>query len=128
MRDVHLTTPVSDAAIAGLELGDVVYLSGVLYTAREGVYRKVVDRGVPMPPGVRETTNVNFHCSPAAAVRPDGTYAVQAVTAPASFRLGTSMSRWFQRSGAKGIVGKAGLTAPAYREWVLPYGAGCPTP
>ena len=75
MREVHLTTPVSDAAIASLELGDVVYLSGVLYTAREGVYRKVVERGVPMPPGVRETTNVNFHCSPAAAVRSDGTYA-----------------------------------------------------
>ena len=29
-----------------LKLGDVVYLSGVLYTAREGVYRQVVDEGV----------------------------------------------------------------------------------
>ena len=43
MREVHLTTPVSDAAIASLELGDVVYVSGVLYTAREGVYRNVVE-------------------------------------------------------------------------------------
>ncbi len=108
MRDVHLTTPVSDAAIADLELGDVVYLSGVLYTAREGVYRK---------------TNVNFHCSPAAAIRPDGGYAVEAVTATASFRFGKSMSRWFERSGAKVIVGKAGLTELAYREWFVPHGA-----
>ncbi len=123
MREVHLTTPVSDAAIASLELGDVVYVSGVLYTAREGVYRKVVERGVPMPSGVRETTNVNFHCSPAAAVRPDGTYAVEAVTATASFRFGKSMSRWFERSGAKVIVGKAGLTELAYREWFVPHGA-----
>ena len=123
MREVHLTTPVSDAAIASLELGDVVYVSGVLYTAREGVYRNVVERGVPMPPGVRETTNVNFHCSPAAAVRPDGTYVVQAVTATASFRFGKSMSRWFERSGAKVIVGKAGLTELAYREWFVPHGA-----
>src|SRR3989440_6826099 len=124
MREVHLSTPVSDAAIASLELGDVVYLSGVLYTAREGVYRQVVERGVPMPPGVRETTNVNFHCSPAAAVRPDGTYVVQAVTATASFRFGKSMSRWFERSGAKVIVGKAGLTELACREGVVPPGAG----
>src|SRR5437667_8069123 len=123
MREVHLTTPVSDAAIASLELGDVVYVSGVLYTAREGVYRNVVERGVPMPPGVRETTNVNFHCSPAAAIRPDGTYAVQAVTATASFRFGKSMSRWFERSGAKVVVGKAGLTELAYREWFVPHGA-----
>jgi len=123
MREVHLTTPVSDAAIAALELGDVVYVSGILYTAREGVYRKVVERGVPMPPGVRETTNVNFHCSPAASVKPDGSYAVEAVTATASFRFGKSMTAWFERSGAKVIVGKAGLTELAYREWFVPHGA-----
>src|SRR5260370_5419900 len=104
MREVPRTTPVSDAEIASLELGDVVYVSGVLYTAREGVYRKVVERDVPMPPGVRETTNVNFHCSPAAAVRPDGTYAVEAVTATASFPLRQAISRWVERSRAEVIV------------------------
>ncbi|MGH7279428.1 MAG: fumarate hydratase C-terminal domain-containing protein, partial [Candidatus Rokuibacteriota bacterium] len=62
MDEVHLTTPVAEADIARLKLGDVVYLSGVLYTAREGVYRKVVDEGQGLPPGVRELTNVNFHC------------------------------------------------------------------
>jgi L(+)-tartrate dehydratase beta subunit len=123
MREVQLTTPVGDAALASLELGDVVYLSGVLYTAREGVYRKVVDQGVPLPAAVTAATNVNFHCSPAAAVRPDGTYAVEAVTATASFRFGKSMSRWFERSGARVIVGKAGLTELAYREWFVPHGA-----
>jgi L(+)-tartrate dehydratase beta subunit len=123
MREVTLTTPVSEAAIAGLELGDVVYLDGVLYTAREGVYRKVVDQGRGVPDSVRALTNVNFHCSPAASVRPDGTYAVEAVTATASFRFGKSMTRWFERSGAKVIVGKAGLTELAYREWFVPHGA-----
>jgi L(+)-tartrate dehydratase beta subunit len=123
MREVHLTTPVADAALADLELGDVVYISGVLYTAREGVYRKVVDQGLPLPASVTSATNVNFHCSPAAAVRPDGTYAVEAVTATASFRFGKSMSRWFERSGARVIVGKAGLTELAYREWFVPHGA-----
>ncbi len=51
MDEVHLTTPVSDEAIRSLKLGDVVYLSGALYTAREGVYRQVVDKGVPLPGG-----------------------------------------------------------------------------
>jgi L(+)-tartrate dehydratase beta subunit len=123
MREVHLTTPVGEADLARLELGDVVYLSGVLYTAREGVYRKVVDEGHGVPESVKALTNVNFHCSPAASVRPDGTYAVEAVTATASFRFGKSMSRWFERSGAKLIVGKAGLTELAYREWFVPHGA-----
>jgi len=123
MTERHLTTPVGDADLATLELGDVVYLSGVLYTAREGVYRKVVDEGRPLPASVTAATNVNFHCSPAAAVRPDGTYVVEAVTATASFRFGKSMSRWFERSGARVIVGKAGLTELAYREWFVPHGA-----
>ncbi len=123
MREVRLTTPVSDEAIAALELGDVVYLDGFLYTAREGVYRKVVDEGRGVPDSVRALTNVNFHCSPAARVRPDGTYTVEAVTATASFRFGKSMTRWFERSGARVIVGKAGLTELAYREWFVPHGA-----
>ena len=123
MDKVQLTTPVSADAIRGLKLGDVVYLSGAVYTGREGVYRQVVDKGVALPAGLRELTNVNFHCSPAASVRPDGSYAVEAVTATASFRFGKSMTAWFERSGAKVIVGKAGLTELAYREWFVPHGA-----
>ena len=37
MDEVHLTTPVSPEALRSLKLGDVVYLSGALYTGREGV-------------------------------------------------------------------------------------------
>ena len=123
MDEVRLSTPVSAEAISRLKLGDVVYLDGILYTAREGVYRKVVDLGQGLPASVRQLTNVNFHCSPAATVRPDGSYAVEAVTATASFRFGKSMTRWFEQSGARVIVGKAGLTEVAYREWFVPYGA-----
>ena len=123
MDEVRLTTPVSDADLARLKLGDVVYLDGILYTAREGVYRKVVDEDCGLPAGVAALTNVNFHCSPAASVKPDGSYAVEAVTATASFRFGKSFTRWFERSGAKVIVGKAGLTETAYREYFVPHGA-----
>jgi L(+)-tartrate dehydratase beta subunit len=123
MDEVHLTTPIGDAEIARLKLGDVVYVTGAIYTAREGVYRKVVDKGVGVPSSVKALTNVSFHCSPAASVRADGTYAVEAVTATASFRFGKSMSRWFEASGARVIVGKAGLTELAYREWFVPHGA-----
>ncbi len=123
MDVVRLATPVAEADIRRLKLGDVVYLDGIVYTAREGVYRKVVDEGRGLPPSVRRLTNVNVHCSPAATVRPDGSYAVEAVTATASFRFGKSMARWFEQSGARVIVGKAGLTELAYREWFVPFGA-----
>jgi L(+)-tartrate dehydratase beta subunit len=123
MDEVHLATPVSAAEAERLKLGDVVYLSGVLYTAREGVYRRVVEQGLDLPPGLRELTNVSFHCSPAATARPDGSYAVEAVTATASFRFGKSLAKWFERSGTRVLLGKAGLTETAYREWFVPHGA-----
>lgn len=123
MNEVHLTTPVSHEAIAALQLGDVVYLSGVVYTGREAVYRRVVDRGEPLPAGLTDLTNVNFQCAPAASVGADGRYRVEAVTATASFRFGRSMPRWFVQSGARVIIGKAGLTELAYREWFVPFGA-----
>lgn len=123
MDEVRLTTPVSAEDVARLKLGDVVYVDGAVYTAREGVYRKVVDEGRGLPPSVARLTNVNFHCSPAASVAPGGGYRVEAVTATASFRFGKSLARWFEASGARVIIGKAGLTERAYREWFVPHGA-----
>jgi L(+)-tartrate dehydratase beta subunit len=123
MDPVHLATPVPERDLKALKLGDVVHLSGVVYTAREGVYRQVVEKGLPFPEDVRALTNVIFHCSPAAAARPDGSYDVEAVTATASFRFGKSMAAWFGRSGARVVLGKAGLTERAYREWFVPHGA-----
>ena len=52
MDEVHLTTPIGAEDIARLKLGDVVYVSGAIYTAREGVYRKVVDQGAGVPASV----------------------------------------------------------------------------
>ncbi|MEE8504605.1 MAG: hypothetical protein V3S40_00115, partial [Kiloniellales bacterium] len=49
LETVRLTTPVSAEAIAGLELGQVVYLDGVVYTGREGVYRRILDEGRDPP-------------------------------------------------------------------------------
>jgi L(+)-tartrate dehydratase beta subunit len=69
MREVRLATPVSAADIARLELGDVVYLDGILYTAREGVYRKVVDEGWGLPESVRALTNVTRRRASASASR-----------------------------------------------------------
>lgn len=45
LKVVELTLPVSAQALAQLEIGTVVYLRGNVYTAREGVYRMILDEG-----------------------------------------------------------------------------------
>ncbi len=123
LEKVRLSTPVTAEAIAGLELGQVVYLDGVVYTAREGVYRRILEEGVAPPGDLAGLTNVNFHCSPAASVAEDGTCNVGAVTATASFRFSKWMDRWFEASGARVILGKGGMSEADYRKNFVPRGA-----
>jgi L(+)-tartrate dehydratase beta subunit len=122
-KTVRLKLPVRDEDLQGLEIGTVVYLDGVLYTAREAVYKKVLEEGDPLPPGLARLSNVNFHCSPAAAIEPDGSYNVGGVTATASFRFARWMPEWLELSGAKVIIGKGGMSVENYRDILVPAGA-----
>ncbi|MDH3632358.1 MAG: fumarate hydratase C-terminal domain-containing protein [Gammaproteobacteria bacterium] len=122
-KEVRLKLPVQDGDLDGLEIGTVVYLDGVIYTGREGVYKKVLEDGGELPEGLTELSNVNFHCSPAAAVEPDGSYSVGGVTATASFRFSKWMQQWLARSNAKIIIGKGGMSAEDYKNILVPAGA-----
>ena len=123
LKEVRLKTPVRTEDLRRLEPGNVVYLDGHIYTGREGVYKKVVDEGLSPPEGVMELTNVNFHCSPAAAVRDDGSYNIGAVTGTASFRFSRWMKDWFEISGARMIIGKGGMSESDYKTLFVPVGA-----
>ena len=120
---VHLKVPVRHEDIQNLEIGTIVYLDGVVYTGREGVYKRVLEEGAEIPLDLPALSNVNFHCSPAAAIEPDGSYHVGGVTATASFRFSKWMKAWFERSGAKIIIGKGGMTSKDYKELFVPAGA-----
>ena len=116
---VKLQAPVTVADLRQLKIGNVVYIDGVIYTGREGVYRRIVDEGHEPPLDLAGTTNVNFHCSPAAAVQPDGTYNVGAVTATASFRFSKWMERWFEISDCKVVIGKGGMPVDDYKQYFV---------
>jgi L(+)-tartrate dehydratase beta subunit len=122
-KKVRLKVPVTAEDLAGLKIGTVVYLDGVIYTAREGVYKRVIENGEALPEGVTELSNVNFHCSPAASVGADGSYKVGGVTATASFRFSQWMADWFKLSNAKIIIGKGGMSTKDYRDLFVPVGA-----
>ena len=123
LAEVRLSAPVEAEALAGLALGTVVYLDGVVYTGRERLYHKVLEEGVPPPVDLAAISNVNFHCSPAATANADGSYTVGAVTATASFRYSKWIERWFDLTGAKVIIGKGGMTEADYKRVFVPRGA-----
>jgi L(+)-tartrate dehydratase beta subunit len=122
-NSVRLRVPVKPEDLAGLKIGTVVYLDGVIYTAREGVYKKVLEDGEPLPDDLQSISNANFHCSPAASINTDGSYNVGGVTATASFRFSKWMADWFRLSNAKLIIGKGGMSEQDYHDLFVPVGA-----
>lgn len=123
LKQVRLTLPATPEAIAELEPGVIVYLEGVVYTAREAVYQRVLGDGHALPLDLAAVSNVNFHCSPAAAPSADGGYRVGAVTATASFRFSKWMQRWLELTGTRIVIGKGGMPERDYREILAPAGA-----
>lgn len=43
MADYHLKTPLSDGDIEKLRSGDVVFITGTIYTGRDAAHKRLVD-------------------------------------------------------------------------------------
>lgn len=122
-RQIRLSTTPSPQALAELQIGNIVYLDGLIYTAREGVYKRVLEQNVDIPLDLPAESATNFHCSPAASINDDGSYTMGAVTGTASFRFSKWIGDWIVKSGAKIIIGKGGMTVKDYKEKFVPNGA-----
>ncbi len=122
-RKFRLSTTPTPEALAELQLGDIVYLDGVIYTGREGVYKRAIEEGEPLPLDLPAESAANFHCAPAATQHEDGSFVMGAMTATASFRFSKWIADWFRISGAKLIIGKGGMSPEDYRTKFVPNSA-----
>ncbi|MEO1109276.1 MAG: fumarate hydratase C-terminal domain-containing protein [Pseudomonadota bacterium] len=123
LREIELSTTPSAEDIADLRLGDIVYLTGLMYTAREGVYMRALEDKANIPMESPSESAANFHCSPAARINADGSFDMGAVTATASFRFAKWLPEWIAKTGARLIVGKCGMSSKDYKEYFVPNGA-----
>lgn len=123
LREIRLSTTPTAEAVSELRLGDIVYLDGLMYTAREGVYMRALEDKANIPMELPTDSAANFHCSPAARINSDGSFDMGAVTATASFRFAKWLPEWFDKTGAKLIVGKGGMTSKDYKDYFVPNGA-----
>jgi L(+)-tartrate dehydratase beta subunit len=122
-RKIRLSTTPTREDLEQLKIGDIVYLDGLMYTAREGVYMRAIEERANIPMDLPRESAANFHCSPAATINPDGSFTMGAVTATASFRFTKWIGEWLDKSGAKLIVGKGGMSPADYKEHFVPRGA-----
>lgn len=103
MAEHHLTTPLSDADVEKLRSGDVVYISGHIYTARDAAHKRLVDaldRGEKLPFDLRGALVYYVGPSPAPPGRPIG-----AAGPTTSYRMDSFAPR-LHSLGLKGSIGK----------------------
>ena len=126
MREFELHTPLSEEEIRGLNVGDCVFISGTLITARDAAHKRIMEylaekRELPFSfDGL-----VLYHCGP--LVRKVGDEWVVLVAGPTtSMRMEPFEAEVIEKLGVRLIVGKGGMgenTRKALRRYGAAYGA-----
>jgi fumarate hydratase subunit beta len=105
----RLTLPVSEAQARGLRVGDVVLLTGRVFTARDAAHRAMLgahDGGERLPFEPREMAL--FHCGP--IVRKAGAgWVVIAAGPTTSARMEPYEDRLLDAFGPRIVIGKGGM-------------------
>ena len=116
IREVNITLPATRDDIESLELGDAVFLNGLVFTGREGLYNMIFDKKVEPPIDLRTLGGATFHCSPAINETAPGVYNVPSVTATASFRFAKYMPEFLSRYNIRFVIGKGGMPRKVYKD------------
>jgi len=103
MAEYQLTTPLSDKDIEQLRAGDVVFVTGTIYTGRDAAHKRIVqalDRGEEPPFDLKGALIYYVGPSPAPPGRPIG-----AAGPTTSYRMDTYAPR-LHSLGLKATIGK----------------------
>jgi fumarate hydratase class I len=101
---VRLRTPLSDADVRRLKVGDVVLLDGVVFTGRDAVHKYLHDGGELDV--IRN--GVIYHCGPV-VLKDKGEHRVLAAGPTTSIREEPYQAEIIKRFGVKAVIGKGGM-------------------
>lgn len=119
MAEYNLTTPLTDALVRDLRAGDMVFLSGIIYTARDAAHKRLMellDQDKPLPFEISGSVIYYVGPTPAPPGRPIGS-----AGPTTSGRMDIYTPRLHQL-GCKATIGK-GRRNMAVRQALKDYGA-----
>ena len=118
-REIKLKTPLTDADVESLRIGDRVLLSGIIYTARDAAHKRLIDlmdAGKPLPFELKGSVIYYVGPAPAPPGKPIGS-----AGPTTSYRMDPFAPRLIA-AGLKGMIGK-GNRAPEVIEAIKRYKA-----
>lgn len=125
MPEYRLETPISESTARKLKVGDVVYVSGTMITARDLAYARAIEqakRGVKLP--VDFEGSAIFHCGPLAKYV-GGKWEILSAGPTTSSRLEHLSYDFMKLLKPRLVIGKGGMgesTLKALREVGAAYG------
>jgi fumarate hydratase class I len=105
-REVALDAPLSEADVRGLKVGDVVMVSGRVFTGRDAVHSHLMKHDPP----VDMNGSVLYHCGPVVVKEGDG-WRVTAAGPTTSIREEPYQGEIIKRYGVRAVIGKGGMGA-----------------
>ncbi len=105
-REVALNAPITDVQIRSLKVGDVVLISGRMYTGRDAVHTYLMKHDPP----VDLRGGVLYHCGPV-AVKDGGGWRITAAGPTTSIREEPYQADIIKKYGIRAVIGKGGMGA-----------------
>jgi fumarate hydratase class I len=105
---IPLTTPVSEAAIRSLKVGEEVAITGRLFTGRDAVH-KYLHEGGQLPPGVSLYQGILYHCGPVVIKDDQGNWKCVAAGPTTSIREEPYQWQVIRDFGLRAVIGKGGM-------------------
>jgi fumarate hydratase class I len=105
-REIPLRAPISEEQIRSLEVGDVVLVSGRMFTGRDAVHAYLMKHEPP----VDLRGSVLYHCGPVVA-KDGGNWKVTAAGPTTSIREEPYQAEILKRYGVRAVIGKGGMGA-----------------
>lgn len=126
MATYKLKTPISEADIRKLKVNDVIYISGVIFTARDQAHRRALElQKEGKNPPIDMTGLAVFHCGP--IVKKEGDKWIVVAAGPTtSTRMDLFEDEFIKNFGVRVVIGKGGMgkkTTDAMKQYGAIYGA-----
>ena len=105
MATYYLKTPLSEADVTQLKIGDVVYVSGDAFTCRSRLHRWVLDENHPLPQAGQQR-DLLIHVGPIVLPQEDGSWKLISFMPTSSIRFEKWGARSVEEWGLRMIIGK----------------------
>jgi tartrate/fumarate subfamily iron-sulfur-dependent hydro-lyase beta chain len=107
MSEKHiLKTPLEPSVVKALNTGDIVYLSGRIFTARDQAHMLMLKHGIPK--GLETKGLAVYHCGPIVKENQNGQY-ITSAGPTTSMRMESLEPEFLRISGALAVIGKGGM-------------------